>query len=83
MVLSNSFHATAFSIIFNKEFYVFPVQKHKNQSRMIDLLTLVDLLDRYNPTNVSRNPIDWSVVNKMLKEHVMVSKDFLLKNLSC
>ena len=44
-VISNSFHATAFSIIFDKEFYVFRRREGIN-TRMADLLSAYGLSDR-------------------------------------
>lgn len=45
LVVSNSFHATAFSILYEKPFYVFD-RNEKLNSRMRDLLTLLDLENR-------------------------------------
>lgn len=44
-VISNSFHATAFSLIFEKQFAVFKRQEGIN-TRMVDLLSSVGLSDR-------------------------------------
>lgn len=44
-IISNSFHATAFSIIFHKEFCVVKRKENIN-TRMIDLLKEVGLEDR-------------------------------------
>ena len=45
VVISNSFHATVFSLIFHKEFYVIKRNEDIN-IRMMDLLKLVGLEDR-------------------------------------
>ena len=45
VIISNSFHATVFSLIFHKEFYV--IKRNENINiRMVDLLKLVGLEDR-------------------------------------
>lgn len=44
-VISNSFHATAFSLIFNKEFFVFNRTENIN-TRMHDLLNILGIRKR-------------------------------------
>lgn len=46
-IISSSFHATVFSIIFQKNFYTFQVARNKNKSRMVDLLQMFNLKDRF------------------------------------
>lgn len=77
VVISNSFHATAFSIILNKEFYVYPVIRHKNQSRMIDLLNQFHLPDRYNTLKIQSN-INWEKINDLYIVKRQIGRDFLL-----
>ncbi len=43
--ISNSFHGTAFSIIFNKPVFVFNRHRHKVNSRMESLMSLFELKD--------------------------------------
>lgn len=43
--ISNSFHGTAFSILFNKPVFVFNRHRHKVNSRMQSLMTLFGLND--------------------------------------
>ncbi|MDR2409919.1 MAG: polysaccharide pyruvyl transferase family protein [Bacteroidales bacterium] len=45
-ILTNSFHGMAFSIIMNKEFYVYAYRDNSN-NRIIDLLVDLNLRDRY------------------------------------
>lgn len=79
VVISNSFHATAFSLIFHKDFYV--INRHENiNSRMSDLLASVGLKDRLVQSvadieNVS--PIEWNVVDEQIKNQVDASKKYL------
>lgn len=47
-VLSNSFHATAFSIIFHKPFYSFPYGNKKSSERIQELLRILGLTERYD-----------------------------------
>lgn len=54
VVLSNSFHATAFSIIFNREFWVVPRTKDGVNSRMESLLRSVEATDR-----IFQFPLAW------------------------
>lgn len=73
-VLTDSFHATAFSIIFNKSFYVlkrFSDTSPKSQnSRIYHLLNMTGLEDRIwqNTTNVSYIENDiWKTVDEKMK----------------
>lgn len=78
-VLSNSFHATAFSIIFKKKFIVFE-RNEKINTRMYDLLKLVDMekcfclsLDEINEDEY----IDYSLVHVKLNYHIKESKEYI------
>lgn len=51
-VLTTSFHGTAFSIIFDKEFYVLKIDNASE--RITDLLTELNIIDRYG-TSVQEN----------------------------
>lgn len=82
LVISNSFHATAFSIIFNKPFFVFRRSWGIN-TRMEDLVNLFGLGDRLidNENIEYGNVPDWDLVNQLVNEKVMHSKMFLKENL--
>ena len=56
-VISNSFHATAFSIIFQKQFYVVN-RKEKINTRMRDLLILLDIQNRLLDENYQKDSIN-------------------------
>lgn len=60
-VISNSFHATAFSLILQKEFTTFPLVSQRNSSRMSDLLSTLDLTYRLLPQKIDvlKKNIDW------------------------
>ena len=82
-IVTDSFHGMAFSIIFNKPFYVF-----KNDSggvaRYYSLLNLLELGDRIVDDRVkpSTNNIEWKIVNNKLEEMKQKSLHFLLDSLS-
>lgn len=67
--LTNSFHCTAFSIIFNKDFYLFERLHESVNSRMIDLLESIKLTHRII-TDKKRieeiEPIDYKKINAIL-----------------
>lgn len=50
-VIASSFHAAAFSTIFERDFYIFPLKGHGNSSRMVDFLNLTGLSDRFMSGN--------------------------------
>lgn len=79
VVLSNSFHATAFSLILHKDFYVVG-RKEAINTRMVDLLSELGLSDRYlvDPGDWKKaKPIDWDRVDLLLNRQIVRSKAFL------
>lgn len=80
--ITNSFHALAFSLIFNKEFVVVN-RTDKINTRMRDLLQLVQL-NRLVTTYeefTALEIINYESVNTVLANKFKVSKEFLLNNL--
>ena len=80
MVISNSFHATAFSIIFEKEFVVFSRTESIN-TRMQDLLNKLNLSKRMkNDTKeIYRElPIDYSNARILLEKSIAESKQYIV-----
>lgn len=73
-VISNSFHATAFAIIFEKPFAVFE-RKEKINTRLLDLLRLLNLC-KINDT------IDYDDINLILGKKIDASKKYLDEVLS-
>lgn len=69
MVLSNSFHATAFSIIFEKLFVVFE-RNEKINTRMRDILTNLDI-------SMDDAFIDYNKVDILLNEQIERSKNYI------
>ena len=81
VVLSNSFHATAFSLIFRKEFYTYTFQEMASSYRMVDLLNRVGLSSRFNPEDISHvAPLDYNV-HDYCGTMVNESKQWLLTQL--
>lgn len=76
-VVTNSFHGTAFSILFNKEFYVF--DNKTRGSRITNILNKAGLENRMVEDEIIElAPIDYNEVNISLKEFIDSSKEFLL-----
>lgn len=85
MVLTDSFHGTVFSIIFNKPFWVIG-NKERGMARFDSILSLFNLKNRfivdYEHINLNINePIEWSSVNKKRQELKKESIQFLLNAL--
>lgn len=78
IVLSNSFHATAFALIFQKEFYVLNRQEKIN-TRMRDLLGSVGLEERLVSSleALCASPISWPQTDATLAVLIGCSKEFL------
>lgn len=81
-VISCSFHATAFSVIFEKEFYTFSLIGQNNSSRMEDFLKLCGLINRMNPHDKSNKTIRWEDVRLLIDKQKAKSKSFLLSAIS-
>lgn len=85
-VLTDSFHGLAFSINFNKNFYVFDRSYLvDNQStRLKSLLEKVDLENRFITTNIEKivnNDINYNKVKKIIEEERKKSIEYLKDNL--
>ena len=85
-VFTDSFHATAFSLMFEKKFFVFPRDTKKSQVNRINyLLELSNCLDQFSLHHFNLNEIKIdNVFNKMkidfkrINEEIDMSKQFLL-----
>ena len=82
MVVTGSFHGLAFSINFNKTFYV--VKHDTRNSRMDSLLKILNLMERqeYTPDKVSRLQedelyIDYKEINSTLINERIKSLSYL------
>ena len=80
-VVATSFHATVFSIIYNKKFFIIPHKK--TGARVINLLDKLDIkgrnfdnFDEFKNVNYNSD-INWEEVNKRLEEERKKSIDWL------
>lgn len=84
-VITNSFHGTVFSIIFNKKFIVFTNNRNKanTNSRLLDLLNTLNLEDRIYKKNKNTIYKTWNKyivikkLNKLRNESIKFIKDSL------
>lgn len=75
-VVCSSFHASAFSLIFKKPFYVYPLIGQNNSSRMEDLLNLIGHHERFMPDEIL-DDMDYDAIYSILNEEIDRSKDVL------
>ena len=85
MVFTDSFHGCAFSIIFNKPFWVIG-NKERGNARFDSLLKQFNLENRrFDINEINKidltQPIDWEKVNTIKKEWQEKSLNFLKENL--
>lgn len=84
-IITDSFHACVFSIIFNKPFIVL-INNQRGSSRIYSLLSKFQIQDRIihsiDELNKVRNPIEWSKVNQILENERRVSNDFIINSLN-
>jgi hypothetical protein len=77
-IFTNSFHGTAFSIIFNRCFYSYGIDNDKKNERIEDLLSEINLQNHFITAGVNNfDPIDYCVVNFLLAKKIGESIDFL------
>lgn len=86
MVITNSFHGTAFSINFGKEFYtITPTRKHNNsrQRSILELFKLQGRLIAENTPieNISMGAIDYAAVSQILEDERKKSIEFLTNSI--
>ena len=76
-VISNSFHATAFSIIFKRDFYTYSLTGHNNSSRMVDFLSMLGLSERFNTADLYLPEFDYEEIGHRLEAYLNRSKCFI------
>ncbi len=78
MVISNSFHATAFSLIFEKNFWVIN-RKEAINTRMRDLVESIDLGNRLvsNVFDINFESVDFSMIKELLNKKIDESKAYI------
>jgi hypothetical protein len=81
-ILTNSYHGTAFSIIFNKQFCTYKLQERS--ARITDLLQDLNLSDRYvsSSAGVIEKPINYQKVSIQLNNKRKSSISFLQESLN-
>lgn len=79
-ILTNSFHGTVFSILFNKDFYTILKEGKDNNSRQIDLLNNLGLENRliYEHKTIKASPINYTFCNKQIEILRKDSEDYLI-----
>lgn len=76
-VLSNSFHATAFSVIFEKEFAVVE-RREKINTRMRDFTAMLGLSDHMVTAETEiPDGTDWTAVRRCLKDEIDHAKAYI------
>lgn len=76
-VVSNSFHATAFSILFHRQFITYPLKSQNNSTRMRDFLESIGLLDFYNQNYNENLGIDYKKIDNHINILIANSKNFI------
>jgi len=83
IVVTNSFHATVFSILFHKNFIVLPVDGKDMNDRIITLLDSVGLsshfcMDKEAVERCIIDKIDWKSIDKYINEIKVASSRWLI-----
>lgn len=88
LVITNSFHGTMFSLIFNKEFYIFErIGKNSQMNvRIESILSIVELKNRIvheadSIESIIRSDVDWGKANTLFALWRNVGIDFLKQHL--
>ena len=84
-VVTKSFHGTAFSVLFEREFMVYYDEKEVPE-RMYNLLNALNLdnrLKHIDDLSLTSFPIDWHHVNEKLEKMRVSSRQFLAEALGC
>jgi coenzyme F420-reducing hydrogenase beta subunit len=86
-VLTDSFHGSCFSVIFNKPFIALD-NEFRGSTRFVELFTRLNILNRYlaKPEEVSQKPEllnspDYQAVNAIIKTHYLDAVDWTLQAL--
>ena len=85
MVLTDSFHGTVFSIIFNKPFWVVG-NKDRGMARFESILSMFSLQNRLITYETIKNvdlttPVDWQQVNSKRRQLQEISRQFIIDSL--
>ena len=83
-VVVSSFHGTAFSLIFEKQFVVVPPRQNSLRlESILDIAGLQDrmVLDSVEIDDILQRSINYNIVTRRLTKHIEDSKEFLLTSL--
>lgn len=80
-VITGSFHAVSFSLIFNKNFYYILNNKFKRNSRITDLINELEINDKdiSKVKEIKKSDINYDKINKKTDEKIKKSKKILDK----
>lgn len=81
LVITNSFHATAFSIILKRNFYSYSLASQKTFGRMAELCKMLGINNRFNNFQPDCLQIDYVSVDNILLQKQIESRNFLNKYL--
>lgn len=79
-IVTNSFHGTAFSINFRKDFYCVLTRKLLNNNRQLDLLNLCKLTNRiiYDDEPLPQwSTIDYTIASKAIEDFKIKSTNYI------
>lgn len=79
-IITTSFHGTAFSILFNKKFFVL---NNKSPERISNLLDICGINSRMinDIDGVNKNEIDYTSVNHKLNNYIKNSEEYLISTI--
>lgn len=80
-VFTNSFHGTAFSIIFNKQFSILNPSNEAMRKKLVRITDLTSLLSFGDLDFMEIKELDYQRANEIIEEKTKNSKDFLLNNI--
>lgn len=83
LVLSSSFHGTAFSMVYNKPFYVFNGMKDSRISSILKIANIEDrTIESYGDIErVTLDDVDFTSINKIIKKEQEKSRKYLMNAL--
>lgn len=87
MVVTNSFHGTVFSIIYNKDNIILVNNKKKESggnTRLLSFLNSIGLSNRvydHNLQELLKQPIEWGSVTHLLQQQIDKSTKFLVNSI--
>lgn len=85
-VVTNSFHGTAFSVLFHRRFFTYMRAPYREVpgNRLDAFLTRVGLMHRclnYIPETIDLGPVDFTEADLVLERMIKESQDYLRRNL--